>query len=259
MVWAQLAMGAMNALTGKSAKASQMKVAKAQLALDQGRANNKMQIQVANNLLSAAQAEVQRSNQARQNRKVMENMEKGLEQNAFNLGKQMDGLTSNRFSARLQGAGALGTLAATAAAAGVAGASVDALANTEVVRQELADQAMEKQAKDASYVASLNNSALVDNAYNNLDDSYVFASFDYSPRDFVLDTTAQYKWGLMNAATDFASGFSGNMNQMGINLQEYGYKGDASLAQAGSNAWGALKSGASKLFGGGNAGATTRL
>lgn len=259
MVWAQLAMGAANALTGKSAKASQMKVAKAQLALDKGRANNKMQIQVANNLLSAAQAEVQRSNQARQNRKVMENMEKGLEQNAFNLGKQMDGLTSNRFSARLQGAGALGTLAATAASAGVAGASVDALANTEVFRQELADQAMEKQAKDASYVASLNNSALVDNAYNNLDDSYVFASFDYSPRDFVLDTTAQYKWGLMNAVTDFSSGFSGNMNQVGINLQEYGYKGESSLAQAGSNSWGALKSGASKVFGGGNEGATTRL
>lgn len=258
MVWANIAMGAANALTGHSQKSSQMKVAKAQLALDQGRANNKMQVQVANNLLSAALAEQQRSEQQRRNRKSMENMEKGLEQNAFNLGKQIDGLTTSRFSARLQGAAALGTLAATAGAAGVGGASVEALAANEQFRTDLADKAMVEQAKDAQYVASLNNSALVDNAYSQLDDSYVFANFDFSPKDMVLDTTAQYKWGLMDGVTDFGSGFSGNMGKVGINLGDYGYKADANLFQAGKNGFNALSSKVSSLFGG-NTGAKTRL
>lgn len=259
MVWAQLAMGAMNALTGKSAKAAQMKVAKAQLALDRGRANNKMQVQVANNVLAAAQAEVQRSNQQRQNRRTMENLEKQLGQNAFNLGKQLDGLATNRFSGRLQGAAALGTLAATAASTGVGGGSIDLMAQGEAFRQELADKALADNVKDAQYVAGLNNSALTDNAYSQLDDSYVFASFDYSPRDFVLDTTAQYKWGLGDAVGDFAKGFSGNMDQLGMNLQQFGYKGDSSLFQAGQNAWGSIKSGATKLFGSSGGAGATRL
>lgn len=258
MVWGQIAMGAANALTGYSQKSSQMKVAKAQLELERGRANNKVQLQAANNLLQAAQAEQQRSEQQRHNRKVMENMEKGLEQSAFNLGKQVDGLNTSRFSSRLKGAAALGTLAATAGAAGVGGASVEALASNEQLRMDLADKAMADQIQDAQYVASLNNSALVDNAYSQLDNSYVFSNFDYSAKDMVLDTTSQYKWGLMDGVTDFGGGFSGNMGKVGINLGEYGYKGDSNLFTASVNGFNSLSKGITKMFGG-NAGATTRL
>lgn len=225
MVWAQVAMAAVNVLEGYGKAKSQHKLAKAQYNLEEGRATNAALIRASENQLSMATANLDRYMQQKQNKKNMEAMENALHSDSFNYARQLDGLASNKMNERLMGASALGSLAAQAGAAGVGGASVDALADTERLRQLRVDQALDDQIKDAQIVHNQNQTAILDNGYASLDDSYIFAGLDYTPKDLVFDNSWQYEYktrdlilGTGKAGQDAFNGFSGNMNNVGIDL-----------------------------------------
>lgn len=235
MVWAQVAMAAVNVVTGMQTASAKRKLGKAQHKYESGRADNKFMQQAAANTLAAANADVDRANQQRQNKQAMKQLERGLEAESFNYGKAVDGLNSNRFDQRMQGASALGTLAASAGAAGVGGASIQALEDTERFRQERADQAMTDQIKDATYASALNRTSIMDNQYNAMDNSLILPGLDYSARDFVMEDKYSNKYGIHNAIGDGMNGFSGNMNNVGINLQSMGYQGQSMFGSGSKN------------------------
>lgn len=235
MVWAQIAMAAVNVVTGMQTASAKKKLGEAQYKYEKGRADNKFLQQAAQNSLNAANADVERANQQRQNKQAMRQLERGLEAESFNYGKAVDGLNSNRFDQRIAGASALGTLAASAGAAGVGGASIQQLEQTEQLRQERADLAMKDQIKDATYATAMNRTSIMDNQYNALDDTLILPGFDYSARDFVMDNRSQNKYGLHNIVSDGMNGFSGNMNQVGVNVQDFGYTGQSMFGSGTKN------------------------
>lgn len=228
-MWAQIAMAATNIIEGYGSAKSKRRLAEAQYKLEAGREENKQLVRDAQNELSVATANLTRYQQQRQNERIGKAMEKQDEQESFNWGKQVDGLTSARFDQRIEGASALGSLSAQAAFAGVGGASIEQVRMTEEARQARADAAVVQGLQDAKYVSALSKSAIIDNGYNQLDDSYVFADLDLTPKGLVMNNAWQHKYSLMNSVTDGMNGFSGNMDKVGINLQSQGYKGDMQL------------------------------
>ncbi|AZQ96391.1 hypothetical protein ZPAH7B_orf00010 [Aeromonas phage ZPAH7B] len=235
-MWAQVAMAGINIMAGKGKAKANQTLASAQYRLESGREENKQLVRDAQNELSVATANLSRYQQQKRNDRIGKAMEKQDEQEAFNWGKQVDGLTSARFDQRIQGASALGSLAAQAAFAGVGGASVEQVRMTEEARQARADAAVVQGLQDAKYVSALSKSAIIDNGYNQLDDSYIFADMDLTPKGLVIDTSSQHKYSLGSAVGDGMAGFSGNMDKVGVNLQAAGYKGDASLFGSGTGA-----------------------
>lgn len=248
-MWAQIAMAAINIVEGYGKSKTNRMLAEAQYKLDKGREDNKQLVRDAQNELSIANANLTRYQQQRQNERVGKAMEQQDEQEAFNWGKQVDGLTSARFDQRIEGASALGSLSAQAAFAGVGGASIEQVRMTEEARQVRADAAIVQGLKDAKYVAALSKAAIIDNGYNQLDDSYVFADLDMTPKGLVMNNAWQHKYSLGSAAMDGMNGFSGNMDKVGVNLQGAGYKGDTQLF--GNSGTGAKNKG---LGGGGKSG-----
>lgn len=228
-MWAQIAMAAVNIVEGYGKAKTARKLAEAQYKLEAGREDNRQLVLDAQNELSIATANLTRYQQQRQNDRIGKAMEKQDEQEAFNWGKQVDGLTSARFDQRIEGASALGSLTAQAAFAGVGGGSVEQVRMTEEARQARADAAVVQGLQDAKYVSALSKAAVIDNGYSQLDDSYVFADLDLTPKGLVMNNAWQHKYSLGTAAMDGMNGFSGNMDKVGLNLQAAGYKGDASL------------------------------
>lgn len=228
-MWAQIAMAAINIVEGYGKSKTNRLLAEAQYKLEAGREENKQMVRDAQNELSIANANLTRYQKQRQNERIGKAMEKQDEQEAFNWGKQVDGLTSARFAQRVEGASALGSLSAQAAFAGVGGASIEQVRMTEEARQARADAAVVQGLQDAKYVSALSKSAIIDNGYNQLDDSYVFADLDLTPKGLVMNNAWQHKYTLGSMAMDGMNGFSGNMDKVGINLQSQGYKGDTQL------------------------------
>ena len=225
MVWANIAMAAVNVIESYNMAGAKFKHAKAQYKLEEGRAQNKQLIQHSNNLFEAATANLNRYQQQRDNAKKMDAGAEALRQDTWNYGKQIDGMNSGRFEQRVQAAGALGSLMAQAAFAGVGGSTVDMVADTEAMRQARSDQAIADQIKDAGYVHALNQTSIIDNTFSSLDDSYIFAGLDYSPKDLVFDQSWEHKFTTTNlvlgtgpAMKAAVNGFSGNMDAVGINV-----------------------------------------
>lgn len=227
MVWSQIIMGAVNTIEGYSSSKVKRKVASAQYVLDSGRADRRDEMRKENNKLSIAMADLDRYQIDRANRKRTEAMEKNLAIQDKQAAGAMDQLTSKRIDSRLEGATTLGAIAAQKAAAGVGGNTLSMIEGAESIRQARVDKSFERAEADARFMNEASKSALMDNAFSNLDQSYVFASLDMTPKDLVFDTSKAMKWSLGQGAMDFASGFQGNMNQLGgggLNLQQSGYK-----------------------------------
>lgn len=259
-MWVQMIMAATNIIAGKGMASAKKTLADAQYKFDTARADNKFMTQAAGNLMKASQADVDRANQARQNKQAMRQMETGLDQEAFNYGKAVDGLNSDRFSQRMQGAEALGALVASASAAGVGGGSVEQLAETERFRQEVQDAAMEQGIKDTTYASALNRTSIMDNQYNQIDTSPILAGFDYSARDFVMKDNQAGKYGISNMLADGMNGFSGNMNNVGVTLDKQQIQGAQAYANKGIDMFkGMFSGGGNKGLGGGAPIAKTRL
>lgn len=230
MVWAQIIMGAVNTIEGYGNNKIKRKVAGAQYELAAGRAERKDELRKENNKLAIANADLERFQIDRANRKRTEAMEKNLAIQDKQAAGAMDQLSSQRIDSRLEGAGTLGAIAAQKAAAGVGGNTMTMIENAESLRQARVDKSFERAESDARLMNEASRSALMDSAFSNLDQSYVFASLDMTPKDLVIDTTKAMKWNLGQGAMDFANGFQGNMNQLGgggsggMNLQQSGYK-----------------------------------
>ncbi|MEG2886390.1 MAG: hypothetical protein RR853_04575 [Aurantimicrobium sp.] len=228
MVWAQIIMGAVNTVEGYMNSKSNRNLASAQYTLNSGRAERKDMLRKENNKLSIAVSDLNRYQQDRANRKQTEAMEKNLAIQDRQAAGAMDNLSSQRIDSRLEGAGTLGAIAAQKAAAGVGGSTLSMIENAEEIRQARVDKSFERAESDARFMNESSKSALMDNAFSNLDQSYVFASLDMTPKDLVFDTSKAMKWNLGQGAKDFANGFQGNMDQLGggngMNLQQSGYK-----------------------------------
>lgn len=244
---AQMIMAGTNIIAGKGMAQAKGIAAKAQYKFDLARADNKFMQNAAQNLLSASQANVDRANQARQNKQSMRNMETQLDQEAYNSGKLNDSLNSQRFDQRMQGAEQLGALVASAAANGVGGASVETMQATEKFRQERQDQAMRQGLQDAQFASALNRTSITDNGYNQLDTSPILAGFNYQARDYVFKDNQAGKYGLSTMIADGLNGFQGNMNNIGVQLNSKQVEGANAYAAKGMNT---IKS----WFGGGGTG-----
>lgn len=233
MVWAQIIMGAVNTVEGYGNNKIKRKVAGAQYELASGRAERKDMLRKESNKLAIATADLDRFQQDRANRKRTEAMEKNMAIQDRQAATAMDQLSAQRIDSRLEGASTLGSIAAQKAAAGVGGSTLSMIENAESIRQARVDQSFVQAESDARFMNEASKSALMDNAFSNLDQSYVFASLDMTPKDLVLDTTKGMKWSIGQGAMDFASGFTGNMNQLGgdsgVNMQQSGYKPEYNL------------------------------
>lgn len=251
-MWAQIAMAAVNIVEGWGQASSKKKLAKAQYNYERSAAANEALNNASNNALAMADANLARYNQWRQDKKTMDSMGEALSQNSYNYGKTMDALSSNRFEQRISAAGNLGAIAASAAAAGVGGSSVDVVQQTEQMRQARQDNAMQNAIDDAQYVQGLNRTAIVDNAYSQLSTDPVFANLNYQAERMVVDNSWQHKYSLGKAAMDGFNGFSGNMNNIGINASEW----TAGQEKKGTTGFGSASNAFSWFGGGGKSSAS---
>ncbi|QQM15481.1 hypothetical protein [Kosakonia virus Kc318] len=235
-MWAQIAMAAVNVIEGYSMSGVKRKVAKAQYGLEKAqdelnkvRGRNADLAVVGNNMLAMANASEQDFQRRRANKQALKAYGEAVSQEAWNSAKQADAMNSQKFEQQLSNAGRLGSIAASAAAAGVGGSSVDAVYNTELMRQDRQEQAASQQMDDWQYARNLNQISMMDNIYNNLDFGVSFADLTYKANELVLDQAQdnswQHKYSIGKAAMDGMNGFMGNMNNIGINLQDFGFKG----------------------------------
>lgn len=235
-MWAQIAMAAVNVVEGWSMAGTKRKVAKAeyglqkaQYELDKTRGQNADLANAGNNMLAMANASAQDFERRRSNKKALRAYGEAVSQEAWNSAKQADAMNSQKFEAQLSQAGRLGSIAAAAAAAGVGGSSVDAVYNTELMRQDRMEQAASQQMDDWQYARNLNQISMMDNIYDSLDMGVSFADVNYKANELVVDNTFdnswQHKYSIGKAAMDGMNGFMGNMNNIGINVQDFGFKG----------------------------------
>lgn len=226
MVWAQVAMAATNVIEGYSKAKSARKLAEAEYSLSKGRQQREEYMRATSNMNAMADANLARYLQGKQNKAVMDNMEDQLHQEAFNASRQLESMADSKFESRLAAASAIGSIAASASFAGVGGSSIDQLVGAERVRQARIDNSADRQIKDTELVRNLNQTAIIDNGYNSLDNSIILAdNLDYTPQDLVIDNSWQHKYGKFDlilgtgkAGQDAISGFTGNMNNVGMNL-----------------------------------------
>lgn len=225
MVWANIAMAAINVIESYGQAQSKYKLAKAQYKYQKGQAENKAVANASQNMLNMASANVARYQQWRDNKKTLEAMGDQYSQDAWNFGKQIDAMNSQKFEQRVAAAGNLGSILAEAAAAGVGGASVEAVYETEKFKNDRQQWAMDNQIKDAEYAHRINQSAILDNGYNALDGGTQFSSLNYQAMDMVTDTSWQHKFTTTNlvlgtgpAMKAAVNGFSGNMDAVGFNV-----------------------------------------
>lgn len=252
-MWVQLAMAAVNMIEGWGQASSKQKLAKAQYNYERSAAANEALNNASNNMLQMADANLARYNQWRQDKKTMDNMGEALSQNSYNQGKIMDGLNSQRFEQRIANAGNLGAIAASAAAAGVGGSSVDVIQQTEEMRQARQNNAMSQSIEDAQFVNSLQRTAIVDNAMSQLSTDPVFANLNYQAERMVVDNSWAEKYTLGKAAMDGMNGFSGNMNNIGIDASKW----TAGQEKKGTTGFGSASNSFSWFGGGGKGGASS--
>lgn len=253
-MWAQIAMAAVNVVEGWSMAGAKRKVAKAeyglqkaQYELDKTRGQNADLANAGNNMLAMANASAQDFERRRSNKKALRAYGEAVSQEAWNSAKQADAMNSQKFEAQLSQAGRLGSIAAAAAAAGVGGSSVDAVYNTELMRQDRMEQAASQQMDDWQYARNLNQISMMDNIYDSLDMGVSFADVNYKANELVVDNTFdnswQHKYSIGKAAMDGMNGFMGNMNNIGINVQDFGFKGKNIFGGGSGKATGGMNKG----------------
>lgn len=253
-MWAQIAMAAVNVVEGWSMAGTKRKVAKAeyglqkaQYELDKTRGQNADLANAGNNMLAMANASAQDFERRRSNKKALRAYGEAVSQEAWNSAKQADAMNSQKFEAQLAQAGRLGSIAAAAAAAGVGGSSVDAVYNTELMRQDRMEQAASQQMDDWQYARNLNQISMMDNIYDSLDMGVSFADVNYKANELVVDNTFdnswQHKYSIGKAAMDGMNGFMGNMNNIGINVQDFGFKGKNIFGGGSGKATGGMNKG----------------
>ncbi len=216
---ANFIMAGVNMLGGYGQAKTQQKLAKAQYELDSTRADITEWTTASANMLAMADASNRDFEMRRQNKKKLEAYGEQVSQEAWNASNQADKMNSSRFESRLQSMGNIGSLVAAAAAAGVGGSSVTAVADAENLRQSRTEEQASRDMADWQYARNLNQTSMMDNAFNSLDLSAGnFANLTYSTRDMVTDNSGLHKWSLGKGLMDGANGFMGNMNTLGLDV-----------------------------------------
>lgn len=221
-MWLQIAMAAANVITGKQRAKAQQTLNRAQFEMEKGEAVNRSLATASQNMMRMAEANQARYNQQRQNGRIMENYDTQRRANDYNGAQTIDALNRGTFESRLTAASNFGAIAAGAAAAGVGGGSVEQVKQTTRLQNERQDDANTRRIGEAEYAQNLNKVALMDNAYNSLDNQTIFGSFEYKAQDLVLDNSYADKYTWQQAAGDAFKGFNGNMSNIGINAQSKG-------------------------------------
>ena len=224
-IWGQIGMAGVNILGGYMNAKNQRKQAKAQYEYQKNEATNAALNRASNNILRMTSANAARMQQWSDNKKKLDAMGKAWNEHNYNVGLQKDAIVANKFEAQLQSNAMMGAIVAQAAASGVGGASVEQVKQTEEMRRARTDREFDKQIQQLNVADREMKVAILDKGWNSLDMTTVFSDLDYTPKDLVIDTSDAYKYSLGKATFDGLSGFSGNMNNLGINLREFGYEG----------------------------------
>lgn len=224
-MWQYAAMAGFNILVGSGQAEIQQKQAKMQYEYQRGQEMNAGIIRASQNIQRMTQANAARAQQWRDNNKKLDAMGSAYGQNAYNFALQKDSVAGQRFESQIQAAGALGSITAQAAASGVGGASVEQLAMTEELRQQRTDATFEKTQGQLDYAQRMNAASILDRGYNSLDMSTIYSDLDMTPQGLVLDTSQMYNYSIGKMALDGINGMHGNMNNLGINLQQFGFEG----------------------------------
>jgi len=241
-------------LEGYSQSGWKKDLAKAQYKLDSARADIKMWDTAGRNMMAMAEASNRDFEYKRNTKKKLEAYGEQVSQEAWNASKQADAMNRNRFESSLQNAGNLGSIIASAAAAGVGGSSVEDAYNAEQLRQSRQDEQASRDMADWQYSRNLNQISLMDNAFNSLDMSAgAFANTEYATRDMVTDNSWQHKWSIGKGVMDGVNGFMGNMDKVGVNVG--GLMGGGQASGAASQAFSSVKG----MFSGGTGGANMGL
>lgn len=218
---AEMAMAGINIAEGYSQAKIKQKQAKAQYEYERSAAANKALTTAASNMTQMADANVARANQFRQNNAIFKSYGNQVGQEARQAAATLDGLNSTKFDQRLQAAGNLGAMTAAASAAGVGGSSIEQVKQTERLRQQRADDAIDSAIETTQYNRGLTQTGLMDSAFNQLDSSPIFANSTYQAEDLVMDTSGQYKYTFGKAMMDGFNGSQGNLNNIGLNLSSF--------------------------------------
>lgn len=220
-MWAQIAMAAVNTLEGWSTSRANRQLASAQYEYNRSAASNRGLANAAQNMMSMADANVNRYKQWRQNKLEQDAYGKAWSQQGYNSAKTMDALNSRAFEQRLAAAGNLGSMIASAAAAGVGGASVTQNMQVEELRQARQSDAMAQSKVDAQYADNEQRLALIDNSTRGISFDPLFSGLNYQAVDMTTDTSWQHKYSLGKAAMDGYNGFTGNMNNLNVDASNF--------------------------------------
>lgn len=224
-MWQYVAMAGFNILAGSGQAKVQQMQAKMQYEYQRGQELNAGIIRASQNIQRMTQANAERSQQWRDNNKKLEAMGSAYGQNAYNFALQKDSVAGQRFENQVQAAGALGSITAQAAAAGVGGASVEQLSAAEELRQQRTDATFEKTQGQLDYAQRMQAASILDRGYNSLDMSTIYSDLDMTPQGLVMDTSAMYNYSIGKMAMDGINGAHGNINNLGVNLQQFGFEG----------------------------------
>lgn len=222
---ASLALGGANLLTGASDARTNRKVAKAQYELDKGRAERKAALVAESNKIAAGAASLQRLEQSLQNKRLGRRLEADMDVASKNYSQQLDQMSADKFTSRLQSAAVVGSISAMAASAGVGGASVEMVEQTERMRQARVENALDKDTTNLNYAKNATLAGLIDNYNASYDRRDIYADIDYTAPDLVIDTSYQYRYNPLQAVGDFVSGSQGNVSNLGLNISQAGFQG----------------------------------
>ena len=220
-----LALGGANMFTGYSDAKRNRKLAKAQYELDSSRAKRKAELVTESNKIAAGAASLQRLEQSLQNKRLGRRLEAGMDVASKNYSQQLDQLSLDKFTNRLQSASVVGSITAMAASAGVGGASVEMIEQTERMRQARTENALDKDQSNVKYAKDATLAGLIDNYNSAYDRRDIYADIDYTAPDLVIDTSYQYNYSPLQAVGDFVSGSQGNVSNLGFDISKEGFKG----------------------------------
>ncbi|QYW05825.1 putative structural protein [Vibrio phage vB_VpaP_G1] len=220
-MWWQFVMAGINMAEGYNKAKIAQTMEDAQYKLRVARRDNKELLRKESNKLATATANLKRVEQSLYNQRLGRDYERSKEQSDKQYAQVVDGLTSDRFTSRLQSSQALGALAAQAAYNGVGGGSVAQLEQVESLRQARVESAINKSEENAHYAKAITDVGLLDNYVSQVSTSSIFADIDYTAPDLVFNNSWQHKWTIGKAAMDGMNGFMYNMNNLNMDLSQY--------------------------------------
>jgi len=154
--------------------------AKAQYIVDKAKTQAARITQASGNELQGAQSSLQRFSASLGNRKILAAAGKNINNITENIGRNLDAATMGDFSTQIKSAEELGSLAATAAAAGVGGSSIDVYNETVRLNYEMQDEAGDRAVRSDLIAASNSRGDTLTDAVGSMDHNVYSADLDFT-------------------------------------------------------------------------------